>query len=191
MGGVQIWCSLQNCRSSLIKNWNREICKLFCSVSKFVPQSFHHSLGWPHNWDLFFIFEGLTCSYLLFSFYYVLWLNIIHSYVFPLWGSAALIADQLNSSSAGSHAKALPNSSRLCPFASPLSEMTGGSWRMLPLSPDLGLSCRWLVQTVMNLVTVLLCHPPTSTHQHLGREYRAPRECCKGKWTEVAAFWSL
>lgn len=107
--GMQIWCSLKNCRSSLMGKFQAFwLCIHICA--SFLP-----SEPWlsPHSHDLFFSLEAHSCSHLIFSFFHALWLNISRSCVFPLWGSAALIAKQQDSSSALSGSEALPNFSRV------------------------------------------------------------------------------
>lgn len=138
-GGVQIWCCLQNCRSSLMGNWSWEVCKHFGSFSKFVPQSFHQTwmsltivicssaLKHTHapTWSLL---SSVPCD----SIYLI-------PVFFSLWGSTDLIANQVDSSSAGSGSKLCLISVGFCVFICFFSEWgeTGGSWRLLPFPSDL------------------------------------------------------
>lgn len=112
-GGVQIWCSLKNCGSSLMGNW--KVSRSLALHPYLCLDLSIRALAEPHSHDLFFSLEAHPCSNLISPFFFALWLNISHSCVFLLWGSTALIAKQHDSSSAISGSKALPNFSRaLC-----------------------------------------------------------------------------
>ena len=112
-GGVQIWCPLQNCRSSLTGTGAGKFANSLALSPNLCLNPSIRDLAEPHNHGLFFSLEAHSHSHLISPFFYALWLNISHSCVFSLWGSTALIANQLDSSSAGSGSKALPNFSRL------------------------------------------------------------------------------
>lgn len=130
------------CRTAGVASWRTGAGK-FANSSALSPylclNPSIRDLAEPHSCDLFFSLEARSRSHLISPFFCALWLNMSYSCVFSLWGNTALIANQLDSSSAGSGSKALPNFSRLLCVHLLLFWVRWDRWVMLLLPLDLGL----------------------------------------------------